>query len=344
MNDWRIIPAAEHAAWDAAIQQCGPHDVYHTNAYNRMLTDDEHVKSVLFVVEAYDETAALPIRIQRIDDGEALDASSPYGYPGAITSCTTPDQGLQARFTAGLQEAMAEAGAISLFVRQHPLFETHWLFGDGADIVEHGQTVAIDLSNSEAEIQAGSSQNHRRNLKKAAKLGLSFVEDHPFEFLDEFAHLYDTTMRRVEAEHRYFFPRGYFRNLKELLDDRVSLFHARSGDATVSSVIMFHCGDIVQYHLGGTDNAWADRGASRWLLEQTRIWAKLEGYRWFHLGGGVDAKEDSLFRFKAGFAKSFWRFRVVQLVLNGQVYDDLTRARSAHGHQPQPGFFPAYRG
>ena len=83
---------------------------------------------------------------------------------------------------------------------------------------------------------------------------------------------------------------------------------------------------------------------ARWTLEQVRIWAKQNGFTWFHLGGGVGAAEDSLFRFKAGFAKTFRTFSVARYIHDPARYEDLVALRAGAGAPPAPGFFPAYRG
>ena len=80
------------------------------------------------------------------------------------------------------------------------------------------------------------------------------------------------------------------------------------------------------------------------MLHFVRTWAKSRGLQRLHLGGGVGASEDSLFRFKAGFSTDRHPFRTLRVVLDELAYADLVRAR-----QPQSdpgdhtGFFPLYR-
>ena len=50
------------------------------------------------------------------------------------------------------------------------------------------------------------------------------------------------------------------------------------------------------------------------MLHQVRLWAKDQGYSVFHLGGGLGAKADSLFDFKASFSKlraEFYTWRLI---------------------------------
>ena len=161
----------------------------------------------------------------------------------------------------------------------------------------------IDAHAPEADIRALANSNHRRNLAKTAQLDISFTEDPEFTNIAGFKTVYDATMERNAAAIEYTFDLDYYFSLKRELGERVTLFHLYVDAELASSVIVFCTNGIVQYHLGGTAPAFTTTGTARYLLEQVRRWATATGYRYFHLGGGIGARDDSLLRFKAGICQ-----------------------------------------
>lgn len=346
---YQLIPAGDDAAWDAMIASCAPYDTYHQAGYHRVPSDLASGDPFLLAVEAGDGRAALPFLVRNLAEVPSLagasgaDATSTYGYPGAVANQPESPE-LKEAFAAALGAACDELGVVSLFVRQNPLIDTNWLLSDAAQVIDLGPTVAVDLRLPEDQIRAAANSNHRRNLKKTDALEPEFVVDDSFERLEQFMDVYNATMERNEATAGYFFPERYYRDLKRELGPAARLFHAIIEGEVTSSVLALASGETVQYHLGGTDPRWARDGLARWTLEQVRIWAKENGFDWFHLGGGVGASEDSLFRFKAGFAKTFRTFSVARYVHDPTRYAALVAESARSGGTAPEGFFPAYRG
>ena len=330
-----LIHSSDESSWMEAIDCVGRHDIYHLPNYQRIPTTNQQQEAFLVVATHNTATAALPLLVRPVSQVPGLegrteyDAVSAYGYPGAISSTDRPSHGLATAFRTALSSALADLGVVSLFVRQNPFFATEWLFADYATIVDLGRTVFVDLSPNEDILERRASNNHRRSLKKTAALDPVLKFDPSFESLDRFMYLYRATMLRNNAKPRYLFPTNYYRALRAELTDSVVMFHAEIDGTIVSSAIVFIYGTVVHYHLGGTDPSWVSQSVSRWLLEQIRKWSKARGSKQFHLGGGVSSKEDSLFRFKSGFAKEFRQVRVVQCVRNPEAYRALVDCRTS---------------
>jgi GNAT superfamily N-acetyltransferase len=331
------------------VHSCAPYDTYHRAGYHRVPSDLANGEPFLLAVEAGNERAALPFLVRDLaevpwlDGVSGADATSTYGYPGALAN-QTKSPALQEAFFDALRSACDELGVVSLFVRQNPLIDTNWLLSSSAEVIDLGPTVAVDLRLPEDQIRAAANSNHRRNLKKTDALEPEFVIDDSFERLEAFMAVYNATMERNEATAGYFFPERYYLDLKRELGPAARLFHAIIDGEVTSSVLALASGETVQYHLGGTDPRWARDGLARWTLEQVRIWAKENGFDWFHLGGGVGASEDSLFRFKAGFAKTFRTFSVARYIHDPARYAALVAESERSGRVASEGFFPAYRG
>jgi lipid II:glycine glycyltransferase (peptidoglycan interpeptide bridge formation enzyme) len=167
--------------------------------------------------------------------------------------------------------------------------------------------------------------------------------------LDTFIEIYHETMRRVGAAPMYFFPREYFDKLFHTLGDRFHLAFCLSEGKIVCGGIFIECGDVLQYHLGGTRNGALEFAPMKLLLDEVRIWASGRNLKVFHLGGGATAQaDDPLLHFKLGFSSRVHDFAVWRWVLNSSAHEQLCQERlqwlEANGiSEVNPGFFPQYR-
>src|SRR5690606_11231955 len=84
---------------------------------------------------------------------------------------------------------------------------------------------------------------------------------------------------------------------------------------------------------------------SRLLLDEVRRRCITLGDRRMHLGGGVGAQEDVLFRFKRGFSKHTGQFRSWRVIPDAQAYAALVSRWERLGGDPSRAddFFPRYR-
>ncbi|HWN68544.1 MAG TPA: hypothetical protein VNM90_12980, partial [Haliangium sp.] len=104
------------------------------------------------------------------------------------------------------------------------------------------------------------------------------------------------------------------------------------------------CQGLVQYHLGASASAYLALSPLKLCLHGMSLWGQARGHRWHHLGGGVGAREDSLYRFKSGFSPLRAPFRSWRAIFDRARHDELVRRvpaerRAAAGE----GFFPGYR-
>lgn len=356
----RLLDLDQRAAWNDAISECGLHDAYHSAAYHQLARERTDDRPVLFVFRGSGGTAALPFLIRKISgvpgvNGSGLkDAASAYGYPGLLSSVEkdhSDAQTFRQNFQTALMATLDDVDLVSLFVRQNPLLPTSWMLTEVGDVHETGRTVAIDLSMTEDQQRLQTSENHRRNLKKAMKYGVTVEQDESLRHLEEFKALYRQTMRRVGAADHYFFSDRYFDSMADILGSGVRLFHARMDDQIISSVMVLVSDRIIQYHLGCTHEAFLKLSPIRGVFEYIRKWSKESGCLWFHLGGGVGGREDSLFRFKAGFSHLLLTFETVRIVADKEAYQSLCAAQRrwlesndlAPPDYQKDDFFPQYR-
>lgn len=352
----QLIRASQSQCWQEVLSRCGFFDVYHLPEYHLAIRDVDDGEPVLLVYEDGPFVAALPVLIRNLDSvpeftgTEWKDAASAYGYPGLITNCS-PNAPQADEFRAGWQNSIARAlrglRIVSVFVRQHPLYDTAWMWHGLASIKPLGQTVVIDLRQPESEQQRAIRLNHRRDIRRAIAENMTVFEDVALKHLGDFRSLYEATMRAVDAAPYYFFPQSYYDRMRHHLHGRLKLLLAMLRGEPVAACLFFHCGDVLQYHLGGSNPALGRERAmgTKLIIDTVRRWGSANGFRWLHLGGGLAARQDSLFNFKAGFSDLRCDYHVVHYIVEPEVYGELLRRRfgDESAVSMTNGWFPAYR-
>jgi hypothetical protein len=326
-----------------------PHDVYHLPSYVAMSAaqeaPQEKAEACAIIVREGDRAMLLPIIVRGIPGQEtARDAISPYGYPGPLFQGERNPE-FVARACTAMVARLREERIVSLFVRTHPLLnrEMTGLEAVGA-VVEHGETVSVDLTATTEEIWRGTRSDHRNQINRAIRAGHRAYIDWDWEHEAAFVEIYTATMNRVGASADYMFGADYVRALRVALGSRLQLCVVDIGGAIAAAGLFTEECGIVQYHLSGTDAAFARDRPTKLMLHFVRGLMKERGNRIMHLGGGLGGAQDSLFKFKAGFSKQHQPFRTWRVVVESERYASLSRARRpAADPADATGFFPLYR-
>ena len=335
-----VLLDASAPAWSAFLETA-PHDFYHLPAYAALCAVQERGVPRALHVAGDGHEMLLPLIVREIPGG-GIDAASPYGYPGPLVQGTDEPGFLRAALAFGT-EVLRQAGIVSAFVRLHPLLNPVPPMGIGT-VVEHGDTICIDLALSPGELWAQTRLNHRRDITRAVRLGYVARMDEEWLHLDAFKRLYRETMGRRSAASFYFFDDTYFDGLREALGDRMHLCVVeKDGIVAAAGLYAETCG-IVQYHLSGTSDEALSVQPTKLMMHFVRGWAKERGNHVMNLGGGVGGGNDSLLQFKLGFSPLRRTFSTLRMVIDEPAYKRLVATRDplldpgAHG-----GFFPQYR-
>jgi hypothetical protein len=328
-----------------------PHDVYHFPQYAAMCARAEGGLAQAFVVQDRAGTFFVPFIVRDVPEemcqGRVLrDVTVPYGYPGPLASRArgVPEADWQAFLKGSLDAFMAnlrERQVVSAFFRLHPILSPDLEVLDqfGA-IVPSGNTVAIDLTLSEEALWRQMRSNHRRDVSKAQNRGWVADVDETWRDLEAFARAYRETMVRVGANPYYLFDGDYYADLRSALGPHVHLWTVRARSDVVAGVLFTECGGVVQYHLGGTLDAFLPGNPLKFLFHRAGSWFKARGNRWLHLGGGVGGAQDSLMHFKLGFSSRTFPFHTWRVIVDMSMYEALSNTSSA---VRTVAFFPAYR-
>jgi carbonic anhydrase/acetyltransferase-like protein (isoleucine patch superfamily) len=346
-----VLRPADKREWQDVLAHCAQHDFYHLPEYHQIEEERGAGGARLFVYREGGHVIAVPLLLRPVDptapDGWC-DATSVYGYAGPVASAAAFPDSVLHNFRLALRQTLAEHRVITVFSRLHPLLEQEQLLAGLGDREPHGQTISIDLTLPVDQQPAGYRASHRNRINKLQRRQVSCVRDADKRHLPEFVEIYHETMRRVRAHESYFFTADYFQALANGLDANLQLFVVFADGRIVAGGLFMLCNGIVQYHLGGTCDAFLSLSPMGLVFDTVRRWACEQGARVLHLGGGVGAKEDSLFHFKAGFSERRHAFNTWRWVLAPDVYRELCAAwrqfNQRHGLEPDSAdYFPIYR-
>ena len=335
---------ADKDGWKRSLLRAGGYDFYHTYDYHQLAATPES-RPVLFEFESAAATILLPLLINSGALGNTgfVDAGSVYGYAGPVCTSPSPPSDDLVRFGHELREALLELGVISVFSRLHPLLENASLLRGCGLQREAGRTVSINLLDSPEQQWRGFRDNHRRDIRKLRKAGVSCAASREPRDLDAFIRMYEATMTRRSAAAHYFFPREYFEQMVTAEDFDCRLFVCSQDGALLSGALFCICNGIVQYHLGATSEEFIGMASTKLMFDEVRMWGIAQGYRVLHLGGGLGDADDSLFRFKQGFSRSTHDFMVWNWIIDQRKYDELAALSGHDGSHDAAGFFPVYR-
>ena len=340
--------------WGDALRVI-PHDFYSLPGYGTLAARFEGGLAVAILAEEGERRLLLPLLLREVpgDPGGRgwRDAVSPYGYPGIGLTTGDPGDGddfLDAAMSAAIA-LLRERGVVSLFIRLNPLLPVDaGVMGQHGLVVDHGQTVSIDLRPDREMLFRDLRRDHAKNLRRLDHLGFTCTLDDRGEpeSIAAFVDVYTETMDRLDASASYYFDAAYVTDLIAALDGRVAIAVVRQGEEVAAAGIFTEVGAVVQHHLVGTRSAFFHFAPSKLIIRDAVFWAKARGHRTMHLGGGLGGSEDALFWFKSGFSPDRHLFQTARIVIDQAAYDDLNSHWEGRAEVPAArpdGFFPAYR-
>ena len=338
------ITADQPHEWENVLHACAAHDVFHTLGYHQVNCGEPY----LFHFQKDGRHAAFPLLLRELPESSVFpnhcDATSVYGYPGPLASLEAPDPEFAAAFQCAFRRGLENLRVVSLFSRLHPRLANGWLLEGFCTLVEHGQTVWIDLRQEDAAYEACCSREHRKQMRRAERNGFKLIEDAEWAHIDDFLQMYYSTMERNEAGADYYFPEAYFRQLAANLGTQARLFFLEHSGQLVTSVLVLGCQPFLAFFLSGTRPECLHLRCVRPLYDAVRRWGRAQGFLWLNLGGGVGNQHDSLFEFKATFSDLRQPFFTARLILDHARYAELSRIQdAAQAASTLAEYFPAYR-
>lgn len=340
----KILHINQCRDWDLLVESFLDYDIYYLSGYVKAFQIHGDGDPQLFYYENSD-IRGIYVYMKRETVIEGFyDSISPYGYGGFLVEGNINDRNLQLLWSA-YSDKMKEEHIIDNFVRYHPVLKNAFLMNGCTDVINIGKTVTMDIS-SEEIIWHNIHSKNRNMIRKAEKNGVVIKHGKGLELFDEFIKIYNATMDKDKASPYYYFKPEFYNSIHRDLNNNYEMFWAEYMGKIIAMSIMIYANGHLNYHLSGSDIAYRNLEPSNLLLYKAAMWGCLNGMKTFHLGGGIGASEDNLFKFKIAFNRfSDCQFSISKQIFDKEKYDKLVynRAHSDKDFNIESQFFPLYR-
>lgn len=340
----KIYDLAHSAEWDETVKTFPDYDVYYLSGYVKAF--NIHGDGDPFLLY-YEENGlrAIYVYMRRATALPGVyDSVTPYGYGGVLFEGDASEENRKAFWKAYLEE-MEKQCIVDNFVRYHPVLKNAVPMKSISNVIDLGKTVAIDLSSADIIWENIHSKN-RNMIRKAEKNGIVIEHGKGMELFEKFIEIYNATMDKDHAEEYYYFKLPFYESIHKDLYDNYELFYAMLEDKIIAMSIMIFANGRMNYHLSGSNIEYRNLAPSNLLLYKAALWGSEQGFKTFHLGGGVGSGEDNLYKFKAAFNKvSDYQFSIGKQIFDQQKYNELVKLHreSDPGFDESSSFFPLYR-
>lgn len=346
-----IIDLEQSEKWDKIVKSFPNYDIYYLSGYVKAFemhgdgkpvllyyTDDRGGQAICVLMLR--DVANDPLFKSKIPTGKYFDAVTPYGYGGFIFDGEVDFEELSKE----LHRVLKDNHVNSVFFRFHPVLDNAQHNNRIVNVIPLGKTIALDLTSPDVIWENIISKN-RNMIRKAEKSGVEIHHSSDPELFKVFKEIYDETMRGDNAEEYYFFTEKFYDSIANDLKGNYEIFFATHEGKIISIAIIIFANNQMHYHLSGSLREYRSLAPSNLLLYKAALWGQEQGYKTFHLGGGVGSGEDPLYKFKAAFNRnSDYRFAIGKSVIDEETYNELFRLRGFSDVELSTiSFFPQYR-
>lgn len=348
-----IVDIDEAEKWDGIVKSFKNHDVYYLSGYAKAFQIHGDGKPILFYYEDYD-IKALNVVMKRdiekdkyfngkIPKDTYFDITTPYGYGGFLIDGKVTGNSLK-RLDYEYSSFCKNNGIISEFVRLHPVVKNVEILSSIYEVSYLGRTITMEL-NSHCQIWNELTSKNRNVIRKAIKYGVEIYWGRDPKLCDIFMPLYNETMDKDEARSYYYFKNDFYNSILIDLKYNAIIFYALYEERIIAMSIILLSNQQMHYHFSASDKEYKHLAPTNLLLYEAACWGCENGYKTFHLGGGLGSQEDSLFKFKSAFNKnSNSIFAIGRKIFDEEKYQELVDIRLAEAALDKNSrFFPEYR-
>ncbi|MGM9475686.1 GNAT family N-acetyltransferase [Pedobacter sp. GSP4] len=327
--------------WIKYVELAADHDFYHTWQYHAMAANGE---PVLFVYSEAGNFIAIPLLSRTIEGTIYKDLHCVYGYSGPISNLRFENvaDNLKDNFLKAFHIFLHQGKFVSVFSKLHPFFNQNKLLKETDGLHRNGKTIAIDLQQSVEAQYKQYRQSTKESIKRCRRLGYTARESESQADIATFTNLYQSNMNRISAKDFYLFDEDYFTQLirSTAFDCKLILVYL-DNELACGSIIMCTNG-IIQGHLIASNASHLKNSPAKFLIDEVSILGRKWGMKYYHLGGGLGFKEDSLLEWKLGFSNLALDYYSWRYIANEPVYNQLVE-KSGFDNSDTPDFFPLYR-
>ena len=147
-------------------------------------------------------------------------------------------------------------------------------------------------------------------------------------------------MDRLSASQDYYFNEEYFTKILKTREFNCKLIMIYEGQEAICGAIIGYSKNIIRNHLSATNENYVKDSPSKLLTDEISLIGRNLGMKYFHLGGGVGGRQDSLFNFKSYFSSQYLEDYIWCYVADEEKYESLSKEMNNNSNN---GFFPLYR-
>lgn len=335
------------------VREVEGYDFYHLPEYAKLDASLVGGTPICWTAETRNNKTWIPLIERRIPDSISksknyVDYSSPYGYPGILFSSPVSHEQLNSIIRQFQADGADSGNCVTSFLRLNPILNPFvWQKDDLIEQADHGHTITVPLDEDLEEIENNFYSSYRRAIKKLLDEGFTFILNDRSR-LDDFLAIYKDTMDRLEASDYYYFPETYFEQLFDMMGDKAYLSCVTDKNNEMAAAGIFtDFNGVIQSHLAATSTTHLEHSPSKLLYYGLIEWATANSnHKWLHLGGGLNSKEDSLYKFKRGFSPIENQFSTLRIIHDKQAYNNLNYNALVEAGREEfedPDYFPLYR-
>ncbi|MBM7702308.1 GNAT family N-acetyltransferase [Metabacillus iocasae] len=348
-----VIHFEEIEKWDKIAKSFSNFDVYYLSDYVKAFKSHGDGEPALFYYEDQN-IRAMNVVMKRdisldkrftgkIPPNTYFDISTPYGYGGFLIEGRITEDSLR-NLNNKYIYLCEKQGIVCEFVRFHPVLNNVEDLKGIYDISTRGKTITVNLYSRDRVWDNFTSKN-RNMIRKAKKSGVEIYWGRDPKLFDQFITLYNATMDKDNAKDYYYFKKDFYDSILNDLKYNSIIFYGIYEGKIISMSMILYSNEQLHYHLSASDREYQYLAPTNLLLFEVACWGCMNGFKTFHLGGGLGSKEDSLFNFKKVFNKnSDSHFSMGRKIFNQEKYDELIKIRNSNKlYTLENDFFPKYR-
>lgn len=320
-------------------------DIYFEKNYGKLYENIEKGEAKIFEYEDENGLISNQFLIReipiKIDNNTYFDIVTPYGYGGPIIEKCNNKQKLLNAYKDAFNKYCQENKIISEFIRFHPIINNACDFKNIYDVVYLRKTLGTNLE-YEDPCHEEFSKSCRKNIRRCINKGIKYMVNVEPKELSKFKEIYYSTMDRNNATDYYYFQDEYFNNILKYFPRNIITVEAIYEEKTIAMGLYFIYNKILHTHLSGTLSEYLHLSPAYMLRYGATLWAKENGYKLMHHGGGrTNSETDSLYLFKKNFSqKTEFDFYIGKKIWDKEIYEKLCKQKDV---TDDGSFFPAYR-
>lgn len=349
-----IITLDEAGKWDSIVMSFCNYDVYYLSGYTKAFKlhgdgdpiliyyQDKNIRAINVVMKrdiAHDKRFN-----GKIETNQMFDLTTPYGYGGFLIEGDLKKDSLEI-LDEIYSKYCSDHNIVSEFVRFHPVINNSGTVKKLYNITNLGNTVTMKLDTDE-QIWNDLSSKNRNVIRKAKKNNVEIFWGRSQQLIDSFIPLYNSTMDKDNAGKYYYFNEDFYRSVLNDTKYNSMFFYAVYDNKIIAMTIILFANNQLHYHLSASNRKYQKLSATNLLLYEVACWGSKNGFKTFHLGGGVGGAEDSLLKFKKAFNKTSTSYSSIgKKIFDEQKYNELLEIRKENPcFIENIDFFPSYKG